>query len=304
MPTTSTQPAHRRDWSGLAAARDPGAQIGILGVPFDGAVSFRKGAAQAPARIRALTHYMPPITEEGHALDGLTICDYGDVERDLNWERYFGTVAERALSALDHPFTLFLGGDHSVGIPLMGAFSSKFDGPFGVLHIDAHTDLIDIYEGHPWSHACTERRALELPNLAPQHLVFCGIRSWEGEELRFLADHPEITVHTARAMHQDGVEATAQRVIARLSGLDRVYLTLDIDSLDPAYAPGTGTPEAGGLTTRALLEFLRLIFAGLPVRAMDVVEVAPPLDHCDITSFAAMKLIYEVFGWVHRRGAP
>jgi agmatinase len=88
-----------------------------MGVPFDGAVSFRKGAAQAPASIRAHTHYMPPITEEGHLLNGLTICDYGDAERDLNWERYFASVAEQALTVLDHPFALFLGGDHSVTSP-------------------------------------------------------------------------------------------------------------------------------------------------------------------------------------------
>lgn len=294
----STAPAHRHNWSGLAAAHDPEAEIGIMGIPFDGAVSFRKGAAAAPARIRANTHFMPPITEEGHLLDGLTICDYGDVERDLNWERYFATVAEKALGVLEHSFALFIGGDHSVTIPLMQAFSQKSDKPFGVLHIDAHTDLIDTYEGHPWSHACTERRALELPNLSPQHLVFCGIRSWEAEELRFLAANPDIRVYTARTMYQDGVEATAHKVIGRLSGLERVYLTLDIDSLDPAYAPGTGTPEAGGLTTRDLIEFLRLIFAALPIRAMDVVEVAPPLDYSDITSMAAMKIIYEVFGWL------
>jgi agmatinase len=93
----------------------------------------------------------------------------------------------------------------------------------------------------------------------------------------------------------------AEDVVSQLEGLDAIYFSLDIDGLDPAYAPGTGTREAGGLYTRQLLSFLRIIFARLPVRALDLVEVAPPLDHADITSLAAIKIIYEVFGWVHAK---
>jgi agmatinase len=295
----SVTPTHRQHWSGLAAGGSA-AQVGILGVPFDDAASFRKGAAEAPGRIRAFTQHVAPITEEGVILKELTICDYGDVERDLDWERYFATVAEHAASALAHPFSVFLGGDHSVTIPLLKAFDQHIGAPYGILHIDAHTDLADRYEGHHWSHACTERRALEYPHMQPEHLVFCGIRSWLAEELDFLAAHP-ITVHTAAQMHRYGIQATARDVIARLRHLDNIYLTLDIDCLDPAYAPGTGTPEAGGLTTRELLDLLRLIFAALPVRAMDIVEVSPPLDYSDITTVAAIKVLYEVFGWVQAR---
>lgn len=298
----STSPAHRKPWSGLATGNQE-APVAILGIPFDDAASFRKGTALAPARIREFTHHVAPITEEGIILNGLTIYDYGDVERDLNWERYFDTVTTRARAALEHPFALFIGGDHSVSIPLMRAFDQKVNAPFGILHIDAHTDLVDSYEGHPWSHACTERRALELPHMRPENLAFCGIRSWVEEELHFLAQTPGIKVHSARAMHQRGIEAVAADVIAQLSGLSAIYLTLDIDCLDPAFAPGTGTPEAGGLTSRELLEFLRLIFAALPIRAMDIVEVSPPLDYSDITTVAAIKVIYEVLGWL-QEGKP
>ena len=217
---------------------------------------------------------------------------------DLNWERYFAAVKARAAQALRHPFALFLGGDHSVTIPLMAAFSRTVTGRFGVVHFDAHPDLMDEFEGHRWSHGCTERRVLELPNVEPQHLVFVGLRSWIGDELTFLAEHPEIGVHTARDVYRRGVEAVAQDVVAQLEGVEAVYFTLDIDGLDPAYAPGTGTPVGGGLSTRELLELLRIVFARLPVRAMDVVEVAPPLDGADITSVAAIKVIYEVFGWL------
>lgn len=278
------------------------APVAIMGVPFDNAVSFRKGAAQAPENIRRSIPFIAPITEEGLLLDGFTVRDYGDVERDLNWERYFDTVTERAAQALKHPFALFIGGDHSVSIPLIKAFSQQATEDFGVLHLDAHPDLADTYEGHPWSHACTERRVLEYPHMKPEHLVFCGIRAYVEEEVVFLKENPGITVHSARSIHQRGMEAVAQDVIARLSGLSSIYLTLDIDCLDPAHAPGTGTPEAGGLSTRQLLEFLRLIFAALPIRAMDIVEVAPPLDYSDITTWAAIKIIYETFGWLYQRG--
>lgn len=298
----SAQPAHRRVWSGLATG-GASAPVAILGIPFDAAVSFRPGASHAPERLRMFSSHVTPITEEGIGLRPGMIHDYGDVERDLDWARYFDAVTQAALESLAHPFTLFLGGDHSVTIPLHRAFDQVIGKPFGILHIDAHPDLCDTFEGHRWSHACTERRALELPNVTPEGLVFCGIRSWEQQELDLLAHNPGIGMHSARSIHQRGIEAVAQSVIEQLSRFEAIYLTLDIDCLDPAYAPGTGTPEAGGLTSRQLLEFLRLIFEKLPIRAMDIVEVSPPLDYSDITTVAALKVIYEVLGWVQGRGA-
>jgi agmatinase len=295
----SVRPAHRYLWSGLSSD-DPAAQVGVLGVPFDNATSFRKGASFAPAKIRDITPHVAASTEEGSRLTGLRVRDYGDVEIDLNWERYFAAVEARAAQVLRHPFALFLGGDHSVTIPLVNAFSKVVTGRFGVVHFDAHPDLMDEFEGHPWSHACTERRVLELPNVEPRHLAFVGLRSWLSDEVAFLADHPQIGVHSARDVYRRGIEAVAKDVVAQLQGVDAVYLTLDIDGLDPAYAPGTGTPEAGGLSTRELLELLRLVFARLPVRALDIVEVAPPLDCADVTSVAAVKVIYEVLGWVKK----
>jgi agmatinase len=121
------------------------------------------------------------------------------------------------------------------------------------------------------------------------------------DELAFLGAHPEIGVHRARDVARRGAEAIANDVAVQLQTVDAVYVTLDIDALDPAYAPGTGIPEAGGLSTRELLEFLRAIFTELPVCALDIVEVAPPLDYADITAFAAAKVVYEVFGWAKKK---
>lgn len=288
-----------RIWSDLICD-DSSAQVGVLGVPFDGAVSFRRGTAFAPAKLRELSAHIASCAEEGQPLN-LKVRDYGDVLPVLDWERYFQAVEERALDVLQHPMALFLGGDHSVSIPLMRAFDRAVDGPFGVLHFDAHPDLFDVYDEHRWSHACTERRALELPGLSPEHLVFAGLRSFCQEEWDFLKAHPEIQYSTARQCHQQGIEAIAEQAVAQLQDVEAVYFTLDIDGLDPAFAPGTGTPEGGGLTTRDLLELVRIVFRELPIRALDVVEVAPPLDHSDITSFAALKAIYEAWWMVQNK---
>lgn len=289
----SVAPPHRDLWSGLCT-HELDAQVGVLGVPFDGAVSYRRGTAFAPARLRELTSHLSPCAEEGQPLT-LGVRDHGDVPIDLDWTRYFQDVEARAVEVLQHPLALFLGGDHSVSIPLMQAFSNSVRHPFGVLHFDAHPDLFDSYEGHKWSHACTERRALELSGLDPAHLVLVGLRSFAQEEWDFLNENPQIPYYTARQCHQQGIAAVADAVVEKLTDVEAVYLTVDIDGLDPAHAPGTGAPEGAGLTTRDLLELVRGVFQRLPVRAMDVVEVAPPLDVSDITSFAALKAIYEAW---------
>jgi agmatinase len=210
-------------------------------------------------------------------------------------------VEAAAAQALKHRLALFLGGDHSVSIPLHKAFSRKTSGKIGLIQFDAHLDLADVFEGHPWSHACTARRAMELPNASPDNLAFVGIRSWMSDELEYLRAHPSVKVHPAREVARLGIEAVAAEVVAQMTAVEAVYFTLDIDGLDPAYAPGTGTVEAGGVLMRDLLGLVRAVFEQLPVRAMDIVEVSPPLDHNDITSLAAIRVIYEVFGFVAAR---
>jgi agmatinase len=291
-------PPHRRIWSGLAVAGEAAAEIGILGIPFDGASSFRRGSAKAPGRIRSLTPHAAPFTEDGTPLAGLRLRDYGNVEADPAWEPFSAAVTEAASTVLRHPFALFLGGDHSVTIPLSAATSRATEGPLGILQLDAHLDLMDTFEGLSWSHACTARRILDLPNVDPSLFAFVGARSWLDDEHAYLADHPEVGVHTARDVWRSGINPIADKVCARLQDAAAVYVTIDIDVLDPAFAPGTGTPEAGGVSTRDLLELLRPVFRDLPVRALDLVELSPPLDRSDVTSFAAIKILYEVFGWV------
>lgn len=289
---------HHSPWSGLASD-DDSAEIGVLGVPFDTAVSWRGGARHAPDRIRSITPHLAYITEEGTHLK-LRVKDYGDVEPDLNWERFFTTTENLAAQLLNQPhqLALFLGGDHSVTIPLFKAFARRYKGAVGYIQFDSHADLADIFEGHPWSHACTARRNVEQPNLSPDHMAFVGLRSFLSEEVEFYKANPGVGWHTARSVYRRGIETIAHEVVAQLKDVEAVYLSLDIDGIDASCTPGTGTPEHGGPTTRECLEFFRIIFAGLPVKVMDIVEVSPPLDIADVTSLAALKVIYEVFGFI------
>ena len=299
MPTR-TDPPHRQLWSGLAST-DQGADIGVLGIPTDGAASFRKGAAKAPQRIRSLTPHVAPTTERGHSLRGLRIHDARDVDTSGDWESIEACTQQAMHTLLAQPFCLILGGDHSITIPVAREVAGHIEGPMGYMHIDAHLDLMDTFEGLAHSHACTARRVLELPNVSPENTAFLGIRSWLDEEMAFLEAQPDIHVETAATLAEGGLGEAIQRILPRFHEVQSVYVSVDIDVLDPAFAPGTGTPEAGGLSTRELLQLLQALFTNLPIRALDIVEVSPPLDDADITSIAAIKLIYEIFGWVKGR---
>jgi agmatinase len=279
------------------------ADVLILGIPFDGAVSNEKGAAAAPDRLRELSRILPSVTEEGTAFQGLVIRDEGNILPQPDWDKYFGEVNKRAYELIArYKFCLFLGGDHSVSIPLESAFARAHAGEnVGIIHFDAHCDLADIYDGFHWSHACTQRRALELPNVKPGNLTLVGIRSFMEDELEFLHEHPQIRVINAREIYQHGLKYTFEEVRKRYQNCNAIYFSIDIDVLDPAFAPGTGTPEAGGLSNRELMELVREIMAYLPVKTTDVVEVSPPLESSDITSWAALKIIYEIFGEIYHR---
>ncbi|MBU0596195.1 arginase family protein, partial [Candidatus Bipolaricaulota bacterium] len=220
-------PPHRSLWSGLAIG-DPNAVIGVLGVPFDGASSFRKGSAEAPKHIRSLTPHVAPMTEGGDSLAGVHVRDHGDVRIAAAWEATRQEAEREAAEVLRHPLAIFLGGDHSVTIPLASATAMATEGPMGVLHLDAHLDLMDTFEGVGWSHACALRRVLELPNTDPSRCAAVGIRSWLAEEAAFVEDHPHLLVRTARDVWRHGIDAAADEVCTQLQGVAAVYVTLDI----------------------------------------------------------------------------
>lgn len=295
-----------KPWGELNVKNVGEANVCIMGIPFDGAVSCGKGAASAPEVIRALSRYLPATTETGIILSNIKIYDEGDVPFDLNWERYYGTVEAEAYMLLkEGKFCLFIGGDHSVTIPLHKAFGKYYKGKgknkIGVIHFDSHADICDNYDNHKWSHACTERRTVE-DVITPGDLAYVGLRSYEIGELEYFELHPEILVIKAYDVYKKGYMEAYKKLEERFKDYDAVYFTLDIDVLDPAFAPGTGTPEAGGLSSREMIEFTKLMISNLPIKAMDVVEVSPSLDQKNnITSWAALKIIYEVFGCLNEK---
>lgn len=288
-------------WLRWGAASKEDAKICVMGVPFDNAVSLNKGAAKGPETMRSLSVDMSDATEDDIVIKEGLLYDIGDIPVDLDWERYFNTVAEEAYQLMKTGnFCLFLGGDHSVTIPLHQAFGKyqkeqKENAKIGIVHFDAHYDLCHEYDGHKWSHACTEARSLENV-ISGEDLFFVGVRVAEKSELELIAKNPGITSVKAKDVHNHGVEHVFQMLKNKFHSYDAVYLTIDIDVLDPAFAPGTGTPQPGGLTSMQLIQLFQMMLEELPIKAMDIVEVAPDLDVNHITSWAALRLILDLFG--------
>lgn len=284
-------------WNGLnnSALSPEEADITILGIPFDGAASYRKGAAEGPDRIRSISGHIEPTTEDGRRMNSIKVLDLGNMEPSgMSQADYFAKVEEKATEMFKAGFATFLGGDHSVSIPLLNAAFEIWGNSLGVIHLDAHLDLCNELDGNKLSHGSTHRRVLEKFNLPIEQTWFVGIRSFEQQELDFI-ENKKPNIITAAEMARAGIENSAAKVVSGLKDCNAVYLTLDIDFLDPAYAPGTGTPKPGGFSTRELLLLLEY-FSALPLVGMDVVEVAPPLDHSDITSFAAQRAVTELWG--------
>ena len=276
------------------------ADIVVFSIPFDGGVSFRAGAKDAPQALREITYTISPTTELFESFDVINVVDLGDIPGESRDELFKN--AERATSDIVKAgkFFVMIGGDHSVTIPVQKGVDDALNKPFGIIHIDAHFDLCDKLNGDSLSHGSTERRALELNNISGiESIFFLGIRSIEMDELDFIRNNG---VHclSANDMAEIGIEATVSKVKEHFKGYEKIYLTLDIDCLDPAYAPGTGTPQFGGLTARELLGLLRGLF-DLPIIGMDVVEVAPKLDSSLVAVFAARKIITECWGHHLRR---
>jgi agmatinase len=216
------------------------------------------------------------------------VRDLGDLEvRDQ--VRDFETI--RGVVAGLPGIPLVLGGDHSITIPVFEGQLDRFRGKrLGVLWLDAHPDLCDEFAGSKLSHACVLRRGLEA-GLVAQNICMVGLRSWEAQEID-LIEHGGLNVWTAADVDARGMHAVAQDVHRVLGDCDAVHVSLDIDCLDPAFAPGTGIPDAGGLTSRDVITLIQSL-VGLRLCGLDVVEVAPALDASEVTVFAALKFIME-----------
>lgn len=289
-------------WAGL---NNPGIQLEeadiiVFGQAFDKAASVRQGAAEGPRHIREISYSITPTTEDFELMEGIRILDLGDFENQ-NQEELFNEVKDNVINIVKaKKFFTMLGGDHSVSIPIYQALNEILDESFGIIHIDAHFDLNDELAGSRLSHGCPARRATELNKVnSSDNLYFVGIRSIEMDEIEYMKNH-KINVINARKFSQIGIEQAVKEVVSHMKKFKYVYITLDIDVLDPGYAAGTGTPQFGGLSPREVLEFLRGVFE-LPIIGFDVVEVAPSLDASLSSSYAARKIITESWGHYLRK---
>lgn len=263
----------------------------LYGMPMDWTVSFRPGSRFGPNRIRetsiGLEEYSPYLDKH---LEDYSYHDAGDMMLPFgNPAKSIEIIQETAFRLfVDGKFPLGIGGEHLVTWPIMQA-AYEHDPSVAFIHIDAHTDLREDYEGEPLSHATPVRKICE--RIGPENVYSYGVRSGEKEEFDYAR---------TSGMHFSPFEVAEplRRDLKELHGRS-VYVSIDIDVLDPAYAPGTGTAEAGGITSKELLEAIHAIAASeVNVIGADIVEISPPYDSGDQTAIAAGKCIREMLlGW-------
>lgn len=266
----------------------------IFGVPFDGLASARLGAKEAPAKMRQWSKHLTPFSEDRTKLSGIRLVDKGDFIIMNPADDY--EKIENALSEWKS-VRIGIGGDHSVAIPMISA-AVRNNHNMGMLWVDAHPDLCDEFDGSKISHANVLRRALDA-GLKPENVCMIGLRSWEEQELD-LIENAGFTMFTAADVAELGIQQVISSIKQVFDRCDGVYMSFDIDALDPAIAPGTGIPEFGGISSR---DALRLVKSLQPYRlvGMDIVEVAPPLDLSDATVFAGLKIIMEFIAVLARQ---
>jgi agmatinase len=272
------------------------ADVCIVGIPFDSGVSYRPGARFGPGHVRAASKLLRPYNPamDVSPFSSQQVADCGDIAvNPFDIEAAITTI-DSSITDLrkDGSTVLTIGGDHTIALPILRSLA-RDHGPIAVLHFDAHLDTWDTYFGAPYTHGTPFRRASEEGLIDMERSQHIGIRGpLYGKQ--DLEDDAVLGFQVIRSddYEVDGVKSIVERMRARLDG-GPVYVSVDIDVLDPAHAPGTGTPEAGGMTSRELLNTLRGL-VGLNVIGADIVEVAPAYDHAEITGIAAAHVGYEL----------
>lgn len=271
------------------------ADVVILGAPFDSGVSYRPGARFGPAHIRASSKLLRPYNPalDVAPFEAIQVADAGDLALNPFDIPHALQEVEAGVSALLKAGmrVLTLGGDHTVALPILRALAHEH-GAIAVLHFDAHLDTWDTYFGAPLTHGTPFRRASEEGLIDLGRSLHIGIRGPLYGAQDLVDDAALGFALIPATAYDDGLPTVIERMRRRL-GEGPVYVSVDIDVLDPAHAPGTGTPEAGGLTSRELLGTIRAL-AGTSLLGADIVEVAPAYDHAEITGIAAAHVAYEL----------
>ena len=279
-----------------------GADLAITGVPFDQAVTNRTGTRLGPRAIREASTLQPYDPPYGWGFDPLTefaVVDYGDLAFDYAKVSEFPeTLTNHIKGILDQGVgTVTLGGDHYISFPILKAYAEKFGKPLSLLHFDAHSDTWVDDDFDRIDHGTMFYKAIKLGLIDPATSVQVGIRTHNDDIMG-------MNIIDAREVHETGPAAVAQKIKSILD--DRpTYVSFDIDCLDPAFAPGTGTPVWGGLSTGQAAIILRDI-AGINMLGGDIVEVSPPFDTTGATAVAGAHVAMELiclWAWTRRKGA-
>ncbi len=271
------------------------AEFCIAGVPLDLATSNRSGARFGPEAIRRASHMLVDGAHPGRWIEPATLdlADIGNLPIALGDLAASLEAIENEARTVKHLLTL--GGDHAITLALLRALARRI-GPLALVHFDAHVDTWPDTFGQKYGHGSVFYHAIEEGLVDPKRMVQIGIRSPVQREIHDWTLGKGVTILTAQAVHEEGPAAIAARICGVIG--DRpAYLSFDIDALDPAFAPGTGTPEIGGLATWQAQAILRRL-GGLSFRGMDVVEVAPAYDVAEITALAAATMVWEYLALV------
>lgn len=279
-----------------APASPEGLDVALLGIPYDGGVSYRPGARFGPRAVReqsSLIRSWHPVLKV-HPFERLRVGDCGDIDVvPTSIEQTYAAITAKidAVTAAG-AVPVCVGGDHSITLGILRSLAKRF-GPLGLVHFDAHPDTWDQYFGSKFFHGTPFRRAVEERLIDPRRMIQVGIRGplYGPEDFAFHDEHG-IEVVRIEAVKEHGTAWVAER-FARLRGAP-VYCSFDIDAVDPAFAPGTGTPEVGGLTSYEAQVLVRAL-AGLELVGADVVEVSPPYDGPgQVTALLAANLLFEL----------
>jgi len=272
-----------------------GLDVAIVGVPFDGGTSYRPGARLAPREIRAQSSLIRPYSyfQKVAPFDRLNVADIGDIDAPpVSIEMCYATV-ERDIYAIVEAGArpIVIGGDHSISLPILRALARRHQ-PLALVQFDAHIDTWDSYFGGKYFHGTPFRRAIEENLIDPARFIQVGIRGpmYGEEDFAFHRAHG-ITMIDIDQVKARGIQWTIDEIRRTVTGA--AYMTFDIDAVDPAFAPGTGTPEVGGLTSHEAQQLVRGL-AGLTLVGGDIVEVAPPFDGpSQITALLAANIMFE-----------
>jgi guanidinopropionase len=269
--------------------------VGVIGVPYDGGVTNRTGARHGPRAVRDQSSLLRRLHPHGIApFDVARVRDLGDcwIEQPYELEGALAEIAvfyQTIVAARVTP--LSVGGDHSISLPILRAVAAER--PVGMVHIDAHCDTGDDYLGSRFHHGAPFRRATEEGLLDPKRVIQIGIRGTTNDpDMWGFSTRSGMRVLAMEEFHDRGWHYAAEEA-RRVAGGGPTYLSFDIDSLDPSQAPGTGTPEAGGITALEAMRLLRAL-RGIDFIGGDLVEVAPPFDVGTLTSFNGASILFEI----------